>query len=318
MIYYVCHPAHTYTCAVVLLWYGDALRPFFRMVPYGALHLLHGAGPGVVIWTDFDRLDENELAQTARIRTELGSQDLLHLNHPLLSEQRFDMLERLYREGVNKFGVRRPGQPLDGLRYPVFLRDEIGALKSAPPLLPNRSSLETAIAALPSAGMKRPMIVEFGAQPGSDGYYRKFGAYRVGERIFPQHCFISTNWFLKYGDSLLPEHYAEHLAYVEDNPHAGELRRLFDGAKIDYGRIDYTVAGGRLQVFEINTNPAVLGRPPALDDRFDQGPYARRHVEALLALPNATVPASHAKVDAAHNWKLEQLRGFYGSPARPS
>ena len=37
MIYYVCHPSHTYTCAVVLLWYGDSLKPVFRLVPYGVL-----------------------------------------------------------------------------------------------------------------------------------------------------------------------------------------------------------------------------------------------------------------------------------------
>jgi hypothetical protein len=315
VIYYVCHPAHTYTCAVVLLWYGDELRPFFRLVPYGVLHLLHDAAPGTVIWTDFDRLDENQLAQAARIRTQFEGKNLTHLNHPLHSEQRYDMLARLYNEGVNSFGVRRPDHPLDGLRYPVFLRDEVGALSSPPPLLPDRSSLQAAIAALPLARINKPMIVEFGAQPGSDGYYRKFGAYRVGDQIFPQHCFISANWFLKYSDSLLPEHYAEHLAYVADNPHASELRRCFDAAKIDYGRIDYTLVDGRLQIFEINTNPAVLGRPPAPDDGFDQSPYAKRHVEALLALPNATVAATHEKLDASHNWKLEQLRGFYGSPA---
>jgi hypothetical protein len=314
LIYYVCHPAHTYTCAVILLWYGDELRPVFRFVPYGALTLLYQAGPGVVIWTDFDRLDAEQRTEAARVRSEIQKENLTQLNHPLHSEQRFDMLKRLHRDGFNRFAVRRPGQSLDGLRYPVFLRDEAGALKTPPSLLPDRASLESALANLPQS-MISPMIVEFGAQPGADGYYRKYGAYRVGERIFPQHCFISRNWFLKYSDSLTPEHYAEHLAYTDTNPHAGDLVKLFDAAKIEYGRIDYTIVDGRLQVFEINTNPAVLGQAPTPEDRFDQSPYARRHIDALLALPNAAMPASESEIDFAHNWKLQQVRRYYGGRA---
>ena len=33
---------------------------------------------------------------------------------------------------------------------------------------------------------------------------------------------------------------------------------LFDLARIDYGRIDYSVVDGRIQVWEINTNPMIL------------------------------------------------------------
>ena len=54
----------------------------------------------------------------------------------------------------------------------------------------------------------------------------------------------------------MAEHYDQHLDYVRTNPHADELRKLFGAANIEYGRIDYTIADGRIQVFEINTNPA--------------------------------------------------------------
>lgn len=310
MIYYVSHPGHCYTIGVVLLYHGERLRDLFRLVPYGKLNPLKQAGPGVVIWTDFDRLSEGELAEAAAMRNELKASrtDLAHLNDPRRSEQRFALLRRLHDEGSNAFGVRRPDEPLDGLRYPVFLRDEVGASYAAPPLLRDRNALEAAIAALPGSGLIRPMIVEFGTRPAPDGFYRKYGAYRVGEEIFPQHCFIHRDWFIKHAPHLRVEHRDEHYAYFFGNPHAAELRRLFDAAHIEFGRIDYTMVDGRIQVFEINTNPAVLADPPTLFQPYDQRPYARGYVEALLALPQAAVVGRHDELDRRHRRHLRRLR----------
>ena len=317
MIYYVSHRAHPYTLAVILLWYGEKLRPLFRFVSYDTIGLLRKAGPGVVIWTDFDRLTSAELMAADRVRAELMRNDLIHLNGPRKSEQRFDMLARLYREGVNNFDVRRPYDSLDGLRYPVFLRDEVGATYVVPELLPDRAALDSAIAALPKAKMVRPMVVEFGAKPGADGYFRKYGAYRVGGRIFPQHCLIHPHWFVKHTGPLAPEHRAEHRAYVDENPHAEMLRPLFEATRIEYGRIDYTTVDGRFQVFEINTNPAVLSSPPKPSDGYDQRPYAERHIEALLDLPNAALLATHFEINSMHQWRLRQLQEQYGAPEVP-
>ncbi|HKY95016.1 MAG TPA: hypothetical protein VJL84_06895 [Kiloniellales bacterium] len=312
MIYYVCHPGHCYTVAVVLLYHGERLRDLLRLVPYGKLTPLREAGAGVVIWTDFDRLDPDELREAGAFRAELEATrpDLLHLNDPRSSEQRFALLRRLYDEGTNAFDVRRPDQPLDGLRYPVFLRDEVGASSAAPTLLHDRSTLEAAIAALPGSGLRRPMIVEFGSRPGPDGYYRKYGAYRVGTQIFPQHCFAQQHWFIKHSQ-LRPEHRAEHIAYVLGNPHRAELLPLFEAAKITFGRIDYTLVDGRIQVFEINTNPAVLAEPPTWLQPYDQRPYARHYVEALLALPQARRVHRQEELDRRHRRLLRRLRGDF-------
>jgi hypothetical protein len=50
---------------------------------------------------------------------------------------------------------------------------------------------------------------------------------------------------------------AKEYEYLRDNPHEDLLREVFRLAEIDYGRVDYTVVGGRVQIFEINTNPNV-------------------------------------------------------------
>jgi hypothetical protein len=309
MIYYVCHPGHAYTVAVILLYHGERLRDLFRLVPYGKLAPLRQAGAGVVIWTDFDRLEPRELSEAGVFRDELRATrpDLLHLNDPLHSEQRFALLRRLHDEGTNAFDVRRPDQSLDGLRYPVFLRDEAGAAYTAPPLLEDRSALDAAIAALPGSDMKRPMIVELGSRPEPDGWYRKYGAYRVGGRIFPQHCLVQQHWFIKNA-RLRPEHRPEHVAYFLGNPHRAELMPLFDAAKIEFGRIDYTLVDGRIQVFEINTNPAVLGDPPTWLQPYDQRPYAGQYVEALLALPQADSAHAQDELDRRHRRMLRPLR----------
>ena len=50
----------------------------------------------------------------------------------------------------------------------------------------------------------------------------------------------------------------EELEYIEANPHAEVLRRAFDLARIEYGRADYGVVDGRVEIWEINTNPYVI------------------------------------------------------------
>ena len=52
--------------------------------------------------------------------------------------------------------------------------------------------------------------------------------------------------------------------YVAENPHADEIRKIFEIARIDYGRIDYSLKNGQIRVWEINTNP-VIAAPKNLD-----------------------------------------------------
>ncbi|HEX7025452.1 MAG TPA: hypothetical protein VF187_11595, partial [Gemmatimonadales bacterium] len=81
------------------------------------------------------------------------------------------------------------------------------------------------------------------------------------ERIVPAHLLSGKNWMLKWEESEHGERaMQEHLDYVLGNPHQAWLRRVFDLAGVEYGRIDYGMRGDTLQVWEINTNPT-LGPP---------------------------------------------------------
>jgi len=69
------------------------------------------------------------------------------------------------------------------------------------------------------------------------------------------------------------------------------LRRIFDIAGIDYGRIDYSLRDGAVETWEINTNPVhmVAAVPPGTP-RYDEifVPFNDWLHAALMALPGAT------------------------------
>ena len=313
MIFYVTHRKHAYTHAVVLLYHRRDLQSAFRLVSYDDAGLLRGVGAGVVIWSDMDRLKADELARATLLSDELArAARLTQLNQPTASLQRFELLRLLHADGSNGFSVFRPDQVDDTIRYPVFIRDEVGAGYEPPPLLYDRSSLDMALAALHQQKFVRPMVVEMIGKPWPDGYYRKFAAFRVGDTVYAQHCAMSESWFVKNSpEALLPAHVDEIRAYIAANPHAEQVMQVFKKARMEYGRIDYTLTGDGLTVFEINSNPTVLSDPPTPFAAYDPQPFADSHADALLALPQATATDSLPAIDVAHRAALARLRRRY-------
>ncbi|ESW93867.1 hypothetical protein X769_09935 [Mesorhizobium sp. LSJC268A00] len=313
MIFYVAHREHAYTQAVVLLYHRTDLEAWFRLVRYEDAGLLRGVRAGVVIWSDMDRLTSDELSRAAGISAELADNTgLTQLNHPTASLQRFDLLRLLHADGSNAFRVFRPDELEEAIRYPVFIRDETGALYREPPLLHDRPALDAAIARLDGSDLVRPMVVEMIGTPGMDGYFRKYAAFRVGDTIYGQHCAMSKSWFVKNSpEQLLPAHIEEIRTYVDTNPDANAVMQVFEKARMQYGRIDYTFVDGRLVVFEINSNPTVLSDPPTPFAIYDPKPFADLQADALLALPQATEADSLAAIDTAHQSALAKLRRHY-------
>jgi hypothetical protein len=100
------------------------------------------------------------------------------------------------------------------------------------------------------------IAVEFCDTRSTDGLFRKYSAFRVGEVIIPGHIIFSSQWVTK---DMPPEALRdEEKEYLENNPHQDELRNIFRSANIEYGRIDYGMLNGNIQVWEINTNPVLI------------------------------------------------------------
>lgn len=293
MIHYVCTQRHSYTLGLFLAHYAGGIAEHVRLLDHPTFFRLDRIQGGVVILTDFDRLSPEDLARAARYReflTRPGS-PVVVFNDPGATLQRFDLLRRLHDSGMNSFNVYRIDEPHPGIRFPVFIRHERGHGRILSGLLADEAALGARLSEIAADPEERDatdlMIVEFANRPFADGNYRKYGAFRVGETIYPQHCFIRGTWMIRGlppMSEITAEGFAEHERFLRDNPHAEQLRKVFDFAGVDYGRIDYCVVEGKVQVFEINTNPTVMNTRPDPASPIDMKVYSRRHEVAMEEL----------------------------------
>jgi hypothetical protein len=107
--------------------------------------------------------------------------------------------------------------------------------------------------------MDELLAIEYCNTCPADKWFRKYSAFRFGDRIVAAHIIFSKNWVVKDGDEHQEENLrAEEDAYLRTNPHVEFITKIFDLAKIQYGRIDYSMSGDKPQVWEINTNPVLL------------------------------------------------------------
>ena len=267
-------------------------------MPYRKVCAFQDLDPGVYIFADLERLQPGLIPLVASVRAALvdAGQGRTVLNDPAGSALRRALLTDLHDAGINGFRARACDE-LDGsLRYPVFVRKANDHDGPRSRLLATEAQLRTMLAKLIREGFdpRDLLVVEFMEVADASGIRRKYGAFRVGDRIVPGHLVFSRTWVQKNEDLVDDEKIAEEHAYLESNPHAEELMALFERARIEYGRIDYGVVDGRIQVWEINTNPVLIrarknydaGRMPI------KAQLAARLLEALESVEARVEPHS--------------------------
>lgn len=181
--------------------------------------------------------------------------------HQVLLRQPF--LEAMAAAGLNDFRVF-PAVDEAAWRYPVFLRERDRHNGPLTGLLDSARSVRAALRALRLRGCRAGdlLVVEYLDTAGADGVFRKYSAYRVGPAIVRTHLMTSAEWSVKSStNSPTFELACEESDYLHGDAHEAWLRRAFELAGIDFGRIDYGVLDGRPQAWEINMNPTI-GRPP--------------------------------------------------------
>lgn len=79
----------------------------------------------------------------------------------------------------------------------------------------------------------------------------------MGERVVPAHIFFSQHWLSKRSpaDEHTPAMLDEERRYFRDNPHANPIAAAARRTRGDFGRIDYGLLGGLLQVGEVQRRP---------------------------------------------------------------
>ncbi|HEY9228859.1 MAG TPA: hypothetical protein VIP11_19560 [Gemmatimonadaceae bacterium] len=301
MISYVVGAPGSFSVRFYLNEEGSALGDRMRIVQYDELVRLRHLPLGTWIFAEIDRLSgpERDLVCIVCERLRAAKADVCVMNDPARVRLRHDLLCAAHNAGINHFQAwpatsvqlraragavnRDPDAvPATTLRYPVFVRFANQHSGNLTPLLDSPADLERAVASLAAGGirLRELLVVEFCDTKDEHGVYRKYSAYKVGDRIIPRYLECSRDWMVKWDQRIFDRERAEEeTRYLETNPHEAWIRAIFRLARIDYGRIDYGVLAGEPQVWEINMNPTIgRGPGPKLPQRADIVAY-----KAILA-----------------------------------
>jgi hypothetical protein len=242
-------------------WGRDVAQRDLRVLRYEQLLNETRFEPGTYIFTTFDEMHGPMARYVDALADALReSPNVRILNDPARVLKRFDLHDALWRAGRNAFRSFRANGDWSAARYPVFVRAEDDHQGAFSPLLHSAEEVDIWIGRAAALGhaIDHLLVIEFCDTADSDGFYRKYAAFNVGGRIVARSLSYGRAWMLKFGGNDFAMASAlEELAYVQENPHAEELREIFAIAKIDYGRIDYAMLDGRVQTWEININPTV-------------------------------------------------------------
>jgi len=211
------------------------------------------------VFTDADRLGYWELELSARLYRALRLAGCRVLNDPGRAPGRIGLLQRLKRAGLNSFGAWRLDECPADLPFPVFLRTDSAHRGVLGDLLHDRHAFDLSVAQALDQGVpaRELIVVEYCAEPVREGLFHKRSMYRVGDRMVPSLGVFESHWCAKHGElgvagEALYEAEGLALARLDDAP---AIRAAFELADIEYGRADYASVRGRIEVYEINTNP---------------------------------------------------------------
>jgi hypothetical protein len=309
MIRFFLTRGHHYTLKKVK---KSPLAPSIGLVNYDQLFRSSRLKPATYIFADLDRLGYWDMELAADLFLQMKNAGLTVLNNPVHFKNRHSLLRALRQAGLNDFDAYRPHEMNSIKRFPVFLRKIQGHRAPLSGLLETRAEVEKAIHATVAGGTPEEnlVLIELAAEPIRAGVYRKLAAFRVGDNIVPHLSVHDNVWLVKYGRKLdsIEDLYQEENAMLRQNPFAEHLRKVFDVAGIEYGRADFGFYQGRLQVFEINTNPHL--------SPFEPHPSATRvanmklswekYMQALRAVDTQkgqTVRLTDGKLQRNRAWK---------------
>jgi hypothetical protein len=258
MIRFLVTRGHGYTLKQVR---KSSAAPRLEVLNYDALIRARWLRHATYIFADLDRLGPQDLEFAAQLYLQMRDRGLPVWNNPARVKTRYALLRALCAAGLNDFNIHRADELDSSIRFPVFLRNVHGHTSPLTDLLHNRQDTQKAFETAVSEGTpaEHVVAVEFAAEPVRPGLYRKLAAFRIGDSIVPHTSVHDTSWLVKYGKIGIAgdELYREESALIRDNPFADHLRKVFELANIEYGRVDFGIYRGRIQVYEINTNPAL-------------------------------------------------------------
>jgi len=263
MIFYLVTPQHAYTMRSFLEHYGRRMAPILQVVTYDVVARQNTLPAGVYVFSDLDRLSQAQRELAKQLHDLLKSHGCPVLNDPSRVLGRYDLLDALWRSGQNRYRAWRVSEVEESVRLPVFLRLGNEHMGSLTPLIETRQDLEQVVleAAFKGFDMDQLLVVEYLETSDAQGLYRKYSHFNFGGALVPRHLAFSSDWQVKVADDWSEDLDAEEWRYLHGAPHQEEALSVFALAGVEWGRLDYSLVDGQMQVWEINTNP-YLSRPP--------------------------------------------------------
>lgn len=264
VIYFLVTRGHAYTIGEFMPTWGKSLAQRLCVVYWEDLVRWRRLPLGTYVFSDLERLGPAmmDFARHVAGRLDTAGGGTRLVNDPRRVKLRYDLLRTLHEDQTNPFRGWRPAELTDGsapVNFPVFLRHESEHDGSLSPLLPDWQALR---ATLKDHGPGDLLAVEYFETRDAAGKFWKHAAFRVGQSVFPHHIISNGNWVTKAPSDLCARRYERENEWVRTRPHDAAIRRIFETAGIEYGRIDYGVCpDGRIVAWEINTNPMVLMMP---------------------------------------------------------
>ena len=309
MIRFLLTRGHHYTLKKVK---RSPLAPAIGLMSYDSLLRSRWIRHAAYVFADLDRLSYWDLELAADLYQQMKRAGLPVWNDPARFKNRHSLLRALHAAGLNDFDAYRIHEIQAISRFPVFLRKIQGHRSPLSGLLQTRKEVEKAVADAVSAGAPEEnlVLIELAAEPVRPGVYRKLAAFRIGNNIVPHLSVHDTTWLVKYGRKFddIEELYREENSILEKNPFADHLQKVFEVAGVEYGRADFGFYRGRIQVFEINTNPH-LGQaaPHPSATRVDSMRLSwEKYLEALRAIDSGggrLVRLADGKLQRLRPWK---------------
>lgn len=303
----------------------DSDAPHIEALHYDRVFAERRLARALYVFTDHERLSAWDLELAAVLHRSLAAAGVPVLNDPARVRTRFALLRALHEAGFNDFNVYRADEGRKPAHYPVFLRRAAGHGQPVSGLLSDADALARALDAALAQGVPESslLIVEYAAEAAGPGLFRKLAISRIGTRLLPQACVHDDHWLVKYGKhgAGTPELYADEQRILSENPYAETVLRAFEIAGIDYGRADFGLVRGRVQIYEINTNPTLRrGLPhPDLQRSENLARIWDEHLAALRALdpgrlPGARVALRDERLRRHQGWLDRHLRRSRATP----
>ena len=277
---------HRYTLDMLVHTECGGRGAWIAPVSYDDLFAADLLPGGTYVFTDIDRLAPFERRLAAAAFAEMASRpdQFRPINDPARVRTRYGLLRALQIAGLNDFDAyRAAGQPRPR-RFPVFVRSETDHSNPVTDLLEDQRALDDALLVLEADG--RPLddlvVIEFAAEPVAPGVWRRYTGYLIDGDVLTDIPVSEAHWLVKDGADLVGEEtYLDDISAINTSRHAAVLKEAFEIGRIDFGRLDFGIVGGRVQVYEINTNPNFRG--PDLEH-----PSAVRRAARLLAWQRQT------------------------------